>query len=55
MKNILIIAAVAAAMAGVAALKLRESSSDTASSCCPCTLAKQSVTNETDKAASDVE
>lgn len=55
MKNILIFATVAAAVAGVVILKITQSSSDTSSSCCPCTLAEQVVSNETDEASSSVE
>ena len=55
MKKILILAAVAAAVTAIVAVKLAKSSSDAPSSCCPCTLAKQAVTNELDEASSNVE
>lgn len=54
MKNALILAAIAAAVVVIVGLKVLNKS-DKASSCCPCSAAQASVTNEAETGSSTVE
>lgn len=54
MKNAIILAVIAAAVVGVIMLKRSEDSCGT-SSCCPCSMAKEAVTNQTETGSSTVE